>query len=392
MQYSLGIDAGGTYTDAVILRDSDSRILDTSKAITTYPNLMTGIRNAIDKLNPEYLSKVKLVSVSTTLSTNTILERTGYPVGLILVGDYTVPRELPADYCITVRGGHDSNGDELQPLDLIAVEQFAVSLKKKVSAFAVSSYFSTRNPEHELKIKKTILKLTGHPVVCGHELSQELGAYERAATAVLNAQLIPITYQFIHSIMAEVRERNLDAKILMLKCDGSVIDIKGAKLRPIETIFSGPAASIMGASHLSGLDTCAVIDVGGTSTDVSIIKKGVPELCEKGAVVGGWQTRVKAIKMESSANGGDSHVWFKKYVRIGPRRVMPLCFAAVKYPNFKEKLEKNPIPLRTMLNEHIQPTKFFVSTGVTPINPTESEKKLLEVIRDEPLIHPRYLK
>ncbi|RXA18004.1 hydantoinase/oxoprolinase family protein [Methanosarcina sp. MSH10X1] len=385
MQYSLGIDAGGTYTDTVILRDLDSSIVDTSKALTTYPNLMVGIRNAIDKLNPEYLSKVKMVSVSTTLSTNTILEGTGYPVGLILVGDYTFPKELPADYCTTVRGGHDSNGDELQPLDLTAVEQFAISLKKRVSAFAVSSYFSTRNPEHELKIKQTILKLTGHPVVCGHELSQELGVYERAATAVLNAQLIPITCQFIHSIMAEVKERNLDAKVLMLKCDGSVIDIKGAKLRPIETIFSGPAASIMGASHLSGLDTCAVIDVGGTSTDISIMKKGVPELCEKGAIVGGWQTRVKAIRMESSANGGDSHVWFKKCVRIGPRRVMPLCFAAVKYPGFKEKLEKNPIPLRTMLNEHIQPTKFFVSTGADPINPTESEKKLLEFIKDEPL-------
>jgi N-methylhydantoinase A/oxoprolinase/acetone carboxylase beta subunit len=385
MQYSLGIDAGGTYTDAVILRDSDSRILDASKAITTYPNLMTGIRNAIDKLNPEYLSKVKLVSVSTTLSTNTILERTGYPVGLILVGDNTTPRELPADYCITVGGGHDSNGDELEPLDLTSVEQFALSLRDKVSAFAVSSYFSIRNPEHELKIKNIINKLTGHPVVCGHELSQQLGVYERAATAVLNAQLIPITYEFIHAIIAEVKERNIDAKILMLKCDGSVTDIKGATLHPIETVFSGPAASIIGASHLSGLDTCAVIDVGGTSTDVSIIKNGVPELCEKGTMIGGWQTRIKAIKMESSANGGDSHVWFEKSIMIGPRRVMPLCFAAVKYPNFKEKLEKNPVPLRTMLNEHIQPTKFFVSTGVTPINPTESEKKLLEFIGDEPL-------
>jgi len=107
MHYSLGIDTGGTYTDTVILRDSDSRILDSSKAFTTYPNLMTGIRNALDKLNPEYLSKVKLVSVSTTLSTNTILERTGYPVGLILVGDYdNTLKELPADYCITVAGGH----------------------------------------------------------------------------------------------------------------------------------------------------------------------------------------------------------------------------------------------------------------------------------------------
>jgi len=235
------------------------------------------------------------------------------------------------------------------------------------------------------KIKNTIIKLTGHPVVCGHELSQQLGVYERAATAVLNAQLIPITYQFIHSIMTEVKGRNIDAKILMLKCDGSVTDIKGAKLYPIETVFSGPAASIIGASYLSGLDTCAVIDVGGTSTDVSIIKNGVPELWEKGTLIGGWQTQIKAIKMESSANGGDSHVWFKKSIMIGPRRVMPLCFAAVKYPNFKEKLEKNPIPLRTMLNENIQPTKFFVSTGVTLINATESEQKLLEFIGDEPL-------
>jgi N-methylhydantoinase A/oxoprolinase/acetone carboxylase beta subunit len=385
MQYSLGIDAGGTYTDVVILRDSDSRILDTSKAITTYPNLMTGIRNAIDKLNPEYLSKVKLVSVSTTLSTNTILEGTGYPVGLILVGDYTIPRKLPAEYCINVRGGHNSNGDELQPLEFSAIEQFALSLKDKVSAFAVSSYFSIRNPEHELKIKKSIQELTGHPVICGYELSQQLGAYERAATAVLNAQLIPIIYQFIHSITSEMTARKVDAKVLMLKCDGSVIDIKGAKQRPIETIFSGPAASIIGASYLSGLNTCAVIDVGGTSTDISIIKNGIPELCEKGAVVGSWQTRVKAIKMESSPNGGDSHIWFHKRTRIGPRRVIPLCFAALNYPNFKEKLEKNPVPLRTMLNENIQPTKFFVSTGVTLKSPTESEKKLLEIIKDEPI-------
>src|SRR5664280_2904058 len=146
------------------------------------------------------------------------------------------------------------------------------------------------------------------------------------------------------SITAEVTQRKIDAKVLMLKCDGSVIDIKGAKQRPIETIFSGPAASIIGASHLSGFDTCAVIDVGGTSTDVSIIKNGVPELCEKGTLIGGWQTQIKAIKMESSANGGDSHVWFKKSIMIGPRRVMPLCFAAVKYPNFKEKLEKTLYP------------------------------------------------
>ncbi len=91
MQYSLGIDAGGTYTDAVIIRNSDREVVNSNKALTTYPGLLTGIENAIDGLDKKYLPEVKLVSVSTTLSTNTILEKTGYPVGLILIGKHTIP-------------------------------------------------------------------------------------------------------------------------------------------------------------------------------------------------------------------------------------------------------------------------------------------------------------
>ena len=280
MQYSLGIDAGGTYTDAVLIRDTDGAIVDSNKALTTYPDLHPGIKNVIDGLNPEYLKNIKLVSVSTTLSTNTILEGTGFPVALILIGDHPFEKELPTKHVLFVSGGHDHNGEEEAPLDLNTIEKFALSVKDKVSAFAISSYFSTRNPEHELRAKDRILELTGLPAVCGHELSQELGAYERAVTAFLNAQLIPITRQFVESIIKDMEERGINARLLMLKCDGSVVGIKDALERPIETIFSGPAASLVGASYLSGLETCAVIDVGGTSTDISSICMGVPDLSE----------------------------------------------------------------------------------------------------------------
>ena len=192
------------------------------------------------------------------------------------------------------------------------MKSLSCSVKDKVSAFAISSYFSTRNPEHELKAKERILELTGLPAVCGHELSQELGAYERAVTAFLNAQLIPITRQFVESIIKDMNERGISSRLLMLKCDGSVVGIKDALKKPIETIFSGPAASLVGASYLSGLETCAVIDVGGTSTDISSICMGVPDLSDEGAIVGGWKTRVKAIRMETTATGGDSHVWTKE--------------------------------------------------------------------------------
>lgn len=385
MHFSLGIDAGGTYTDAVIVRDSDGAVVESSKALTTYPDPLPGMKNALDKLDPGYLGDIKLVSVSTTLSTNTILESTGFPVGLIMVGDYVIPENLPTDYWIAVSGGHNSDGEELKALNLDAVEEFALKVQSKVSAFAVSSYFSNRNPEHELAVKKAVKELTGHPVVCGHELSQDLGAYERAITAFLNAQLIPITHKFIQAIIREFENRGINANMLMLKCDGSVVGIEEALEKPIETIFSGPAASLVGASHLTRLDTCAMIDVGGTSTDVAMMKNGLPELSNSGAVVGGWQTRVKAIRMETSATGGDSHIWLKgDRINVGPRRVIPLCRAAAIYPGFREKLKHNRVA-KGYLCENIQVTKFYVRTGFRPIELKAGEREIYKQIGKEPV-------
>ena len=386
MQYSLGIDAGGTYTDAVLIRDTDGVIIDSNKTLTTYPDLLPGIKKVIDDLNSEYIKNIKLVSVSTTLSTNTILEGTGFPVALILIGDHPLEKQLPTSHMIIVRGGHDHNGEENTPLDLEAVENFALRVKDKASAFAISSYFSTRNPEHELKVKDRVLELTGLPAVCGHELSQELGAYERAVTAFLNAQLIPITGQFIQSIIKETKERGINSQLLMLKCDGSVVGIRDALKKPIETIFSGPAASLVGASYLSGLETCAVIDVGGTSTDISSIYMGVPDLSDEGAVVGGWKTRVRAIRMETTATGGDSHIWtMDRELFLGPRRVIPLAVAAIKYPDFLNNLKRTQMPAREDLDENIQPTKFFVRSGYTAGELSTAEAEVLDAIGEEPV-------
>ncbi|KGK99628.1 hydantoinase [Methanococcoides methylutens] len=386
MQYSLGIDAGGTYTDAILVRDADRSVVTSNKALTTYPDLIEGIQNAINGIDEEYLRKVKLVSLSTTLATNTVLEDTGYPVGLILAGDHNIEKDFPTNDIIFVSGGHDHMGEEMAPLDIEAVKNFVLRVKDNVSAFAVSGHFSIRNPEHELRVKEMITKLTGKPVVCGHELSQDIGAYERSVTAYLNAQLLPVGKHFINAIISEMKRRQMDARLIMLKCDGSVVGIRDALERPIETIFSGPAASLIGASYLSDIDTCAVIDVGGTSTDVSMLCENVPDLSEAGAIVGGWQTKVKAIHMETSAMGGDSHIWTKdKNIHIGPRRVEPLCLAAVKYKGFLEKLKRIVVPSRRLFDENIQPTKFFVRTNHEIVELTENEEMVLSVIGIDPV-------
>lgn len=385
MSYSLGIDAGGTYTDAVLLRDDDETILQSSKALTSYPNPLEGIKQSIDGLDPICLQDVKVVSVSTTLSTNSILEGTGSPVAMILIGNYDIKQELPTQHFLQVSGGHDHNGIKTDDLDLESIKDFTLKVKDKVSAFAISSYFSVRNHDHELKAKEMIVDLTGRPVVCSYELSQDLGAFERAVTAFLNAQLIPVTERFMTTVEAEIKSRGIDAKIFMLKCDGSVIGIQSALKKPIESIFSGPAGSLVGASFLAKRETCAVIDVGGTSTDISVIHNGVPDMSDSGAIVGGWKTRVKAIRMETSAMGGDSHVWVKgKDINIGPRRVIPLCRAAVLYPDFLEQLKTNPIPSKIRMGINYQPTKFYLRTDYEELEASKEEKEILNAIKKIP--------
>lgn len=390
MYLGLGIDTGGTYTDAAIMDMSNGTVIESNKALTTYPDLITGIKNSIEGLDSRCLKKIKFVSVSTTLATNTTLEGKGYPAGLILIG-HTIPKKLASSYVISVQGGHDSNGNEIAPLeDLETIRDFVRQVKNNVAAFAVSSYFGVRNPEHELKVKEVIQEMTGLPVVCGHELSMSLGAYERAVTALLNAELIPVSKQFIKSVQAVMEEKEIKATLMMIKCDGSLVRIEEALQKPVESIFSGPAASLVGAAHLTGLDTCVTVDVGGTSTDISMISRGIPEINDSGAKVGGWKTMVKAIKMDTSALGGDSFVWIRRKPFLGPARVIPLCLAASVFPGLLNKLEKNDIPNERIMDEIIQPTSFFIRNGVNSPELLsgeleENEKAILEYLGTEPL-------
>lgn len=388
MYLGLGIDTGGTYTDAAIMDMSNGTVIKSNKALTTYPDLIKGIKNSIEGLNPDYLKRIKFVSVSTTLATNTTLEGKGYPAGLILIG-HTIPKKLASNYVISIAGGHDSDGNEIAPLeDPKTVKEFVRQVKNKVAAFAVSGYFGVRNPEHELRVKELIQEITDMPVVCGHELSMSLGAYERAVTALLNAELIPVSKQFIKSIQAVMEEKEIKATLMMMKCDGSLVHIEEALQKPVESIFSGPAASLVGAAHLTGLDTCATVDVGGTSTDIAMISGGVPEISDSGARVGSWKTMVKAIRMETSALGGDSLVWVRRKPYLGPARVIPLCLAASEFPGLLKKMEKNDVPNERIMDDIIQPVSFFMRNVVnSPLSEEleEDEKTIFECLETEPL-------
>ncbi|MBZ3936371.1 hydantoinase/oxoprolinase N-terminal domain-containing protein [Methanimicrococcus blatticola] len=402
MTLCLGIDTGGTYTDVVIIDDESKTVLKSAKSLTTYPDPIDGIRNALDEMPADLIEKVSVVSVSTTLSTNTVLENTGEAAALILIGSAKLlnfdDQKAVQNYTI-VSGGHDNEGNEAEPLDFEAIEEYVLSVKDKVSAFAVSSYFSVRNPDHELQTKELIQRLTvadgqsGHPVVCGHELAQSLGTYERGVTAYLNAMLLPTTNRFVNAVVSEVKRRGLNADIKILKCNGAVSGIEEAMEKPVESIFSGPAASLLGASFLSGRESCLMIDVGGTSTDVSLVENGFPDISDNGAVVGGWRTKVRAIRMETSALGGDSQIWIRlpslsdsavqDRIMFGPRRIIPICRAASLYPEILESLKERWFADKYRFSEYVQPVRFYIRSGNLAIGLTAEEQKVYNKIKED---------
>ncbi len=352
MAIALGIDTGGTYTDAALVEYDTTRVLASAKALTTKHDLAIGIRQAVDRVLTSHPAEVGLVSLSTTLATNAIVEGNGAPIAALLIGyrgrldgHINLAQELGTARYALIPGGHDTEGEEWEPLDLDAARAAILEHAPHVAAFAISGYFGTRNPSHELAVKRLVAELTGLPVTCGHELTHKLDALRRATTVALNARLIPLLCHLIEAVERTLADKGIVAPLMVVKGDGSLMEASVAKERPIETILSGPAASVVGAQHLAGGEDVVVVDMGGTPTDIAVIRNGRPSLSPKGAEVGRWRTMVEAIDVHTVGLGGDSRVWFDegRDLRIGPRRVAPISLLAVEFPQIVDVLRRQPL-------------------------------------------------
>lgn len=353
MKLKLGLDTGGTFTDAVII-DEQAKVLSSAKALTTHSNLSLGLHSAISQVlqsadDLRFADNIVLVSLSTTLATNAIVEGKGRTVASMLVG-YSEIQLKRAGLATALQGnpvgffsgGHDAAGDPLNPLDETTVTDYIAQHKNSVDAFAVSSIFAVRNPEHEKRVKELIEQQSTKPVSCGFELSSSLDAPRRALTAVLNARLIPMITQLLKATQKTLRELGVQAPLMIVKGDGSLVSAQFAMQSPVETILSGPAASVVGAQFLSGEKELIVADMGGTTTDIAVLHAGLPKLDPDGATVGGWRTMVKAVAINAHGLGGDSAISFNREIRdfvVGPQRLHSISLLAHHNPMIVEKLQ-----------------------------------------------------
>src|SRR5262249_28353576 len=281
-------------------------------------------------------------------ATNAIVEGQGSPICLLLLGyepsaldRADLRRALGHDPVSFIAGGHAPTGDEQASLDLVALEAAINRHAANVAAFAVSGYFSVRNASHEIAARDLIRRLTGLPVTCGHELTSRLDAPRRALTAALNARLIPQLQQLIHAVETLLAEKGIRAPLMVVKGDGSLVSADFAMTRPVETILSGPAASVVGGRHLAREDDVVVVDMGGTTTDIALLNGGIPVLDREGATVAGWKTMVEAVAVRTYGLGGDSEVHRDgDGIVLGPRRLVPLSLLCHQHPGMLEILRQ----------------------------------------------------
>ncbi len=390
----LGIDTGGTYTDAVLL-EADDRVVAAAKALTSHDDLHRGIaeavRAALARAPATAAGQIGLVGLSTTLATNALVEGKGGRPGLVLIGlgaESLARGGLAAALGRAPRafvgGGHDALGREIAPLDVAALDAAIAAMQGAVDGIAVTAAFAVRNPAHEQAAAARITALSGLPVTLSSELTSRLDAPRRALTTLLNARLIPAIGRLIAAVERLLAELGIAAPLMVVRGDGALMAAAIARSRPVETILSGPAASVVGAAHLSGLARAVVSDVGGTTTDVAILEDGRPRLAREGATVGGHRTMVEAIDLVTSGLGGDSEIGHDAQGRItlGPRRLVPLALLAAQHPGVLPVLEAEAA--RGLPRPTDARFALLLGSDLAPQRRTRSQGTLLALLADGP--------
>lgn len=391
MKYGIGIDTGGTYTDAVVFDFENREVLSSHKALTTKNDLSIGILNALDGLDKGLVQLAETVSLSTTLATNACVEHKGARSKLIFIGvnpktvewvgkeaglnDPSLIRYAdPGNTCLEVDWNSfvSENGEWLsdaQALGIVDIDSMNnQALREKTAKSIFSEKYSI-------------------PIICGYELSSGLNSIRRGASALLNGRLVPVMNEFLESIGIALAKRGITAPVSIMRSDGSLMSKQFTGECPVETILCGPAASVVGGSALLQEQDAVIVDMGGTTTDIALVREGIAAKATSGVQIGQWKTAVKGILVRTLGLGGDSAVRYdsKGNLYLDSVRVMSLSAASSRWPEIVPKLEallKSTKRHTQLLHELFYLVKDISGSALY----TEEEKLMCECLKDAPLL------
>lgn len=338
MEYILGIDTGGTYTDGVVICAHDRHIVAKAKVFTTHDELSDGIRRCIAEMKFDDVKKIREVHLSSTIAVNKILEGGAESIGLLQIGR-SVEGKLPCRYRYTVSLPQNCSKGfaEINECDTDEIRKTFFGNVKAVVVTAAPSKYSTdtecyiaQNLEEKLG-----MKCEGASCVCEHD-----DYYTKTVNAVFTVFLKPVVEKFINSIRTIVREYGIADNVFIVNALGKLISCDEATANPLETVFSGLAASVNGGTALTDEKDFLLIDMGGTSSEVTRITGGIFGEIKGTAKIDGYAVKEKTMNIKSYGVGGDSYIRITqcKDIQVGPYRAIPLCVAADKYPYLYDEI------------------------------------------------------
>ncbi|MCP3872804.1 MAG: hydantoinase/oxoprolinase family protein [Desulfobacteraceae bacterium] len=322
----IGIDVGGTNTDAVLLSNNsiEKKVKVSTDSADLFHTVLACFTNLLDGINPE---EIKRIVISTTLTTNAIVQQNMNPVGMIVsAGPGIDPTNFKTGehyYCVT--GSINHRGREKAPVNKMQIEDIAKKMKKDgIEYVGVVSKFCVRNPSHEILIKRILNKFF-KKVFLGHHVSGNLNFPRRIATTHLNAAVFSLHKSFFEAVQQSLKEKGITAPIQILKADGGTMSLESSLSFPGQTVLSGPAASILGAiPYAPEKQDAIVLDIGGTTSDIAFLVDKAPLLEPVGIRRGQYKSLIRSLLTDSKGIGGDSTVRVKdKEWIIGPDRQGP---------------------------------------------------------------------
>lgn len=393
MSLTIGIDTGGTYTDAVIYDTESEKILAFAKSLTTKKDLSIGIGNSLDKLPSDIIHKARIISLSTTLATNACVEEKGGKAKLLLFGmslekamqygrDFGTYTE---DDIICVETQTAFSGKIGIMPDWESLRNTIKSRCSDCEAMAVVEMYARQTGAClEKKAREIINEILGIPTVCGYELFDDLNYLKRGASSLLNAKLIPLVGKFIEAVQNAAKKRNLDIPVVIVRSDGTIMSLEYTRLHPIETLLCGPVASAIGAKTLSGKNDAIIVDIGGTTSDIAILEDGEPLKEDGGVNIGNWQTFVSGLYIDTFGLGGDSGIRYKDGKMIlETRRLIPICILADKYPKIVSELKG--ISVMHQNSKYIHEFLVLQNEPKYAIDYTKQEIRLIDALKKGPL-------
>ncbi len=322
----IGLDVGGTHTDAVILskRGLERKVKVPTDSSNLFHTVLSGLTALLADIDPKQIQRIV---ISTTLTTNAIIENKLDSIGMIVSAGPGIDPESfrTGRHYYPVAGSINHRGREKEPVNERQIEAIVGELKKAgIECVGVVSKFSVRNPAHEILIKR-IMNKHFKKIFLGHHVSGNLNFPRRIATTHLNAAVFGMHKSFFEAVKKSLVEKGLTVPIQILKADGGTMTLDASMDFPGQTILSGPAASIMGAiPHAPADADTLVLDIGGTTTDFAVLVNKVPLLEPVGIRRGRYKSLIRSLRTYSKGIGGDSAIQVKdSKLMIGPGRKGP---------------------------------------------------------------------